>query len=135
MFLEQGKSPKYDPEKILGRWDFNVNAAMALLRRTKPKISSSEMQKAKRWMLAAFSKTSMVAAPDHQLILKNAPPLKAVTATAEQQTWQGQWQGVDGKYQLSINANGKQEDLVAEVEGDRLNVTGGTVGLVFSPED
>ncbi len=38
-FLDTGKSPKYDPEKILGRWDFNVNVTMSLFRRGKPNIS------------------------------------------------------------------------------------------------
>ena len=41
IFLDTGKSPKYDPEKILGRWTFNVNAAMGLFRRAKPNISSN----------------------------------------------------------------------------------------------
>jgi hypothetical protein len=134
-YLEEGKSPKYDSEKILGRWVFNVNAAMALLRRAKPSIPSSEMQKVKRFMLTAFAKTTFVAAPDHMAILKNSPALKALAATPDPQTWQGQWRSQDGKYQLSLTANGKTEELAAEMDGDRLNVTGGTVGLVFSPED
>src|SRR5256714_5597154 len=50
-YLETGISPKYDSEKILGRWDFNVNSAMSLLRRAKPNLPSSEMQKYKKWMM------------------------------------------------------------------------------------
>ncbi len=91
-FLETGKSPKYDPEKILGRWNFEVNAAMALMRRAKPNIASSEMQRVRKWMVAAFAKTSLVATTDHQAILKNAPRLQppAAGAANEPQTLQGQ---------------------------------------------
>ena len=73
IYLETGKSPKYGQEKILGRWNFNVNVTMSLFRRAKPNISSKEMQSWKRWMLAAFAKTSFVAMTDHQAILKNLP--------------------------------------------------------------
>ena len=77
VYLETGKSPKYDPEKILGRWNFNVNVTMSLLRRAKPNISSKEMQGWKKWMMASFAKTSFVAMTDHQAILKNLPATEA----------------------------------------------------------
>ena len=94
-YLETGKSPKYDSEKILGRWNFNVNVAMSLFRRAKPNISSKEMQNWKRWMVAAFAKTSFVAMTDHQAILKNVPQLRLPAAgaapSAGPQTLKGQW--------------------------------------------
>ena len=135
IFFETGRSPKYEKETILGRWDFDVNGAMAMMRRAKPNISSSEMLKVKKWMVAAFNKTSLVAMTDHQALLKNAPPLKAsVGATAPAggpQTLQGQWKNLDGKYQLTFSGT----DLMASVEGDKMTVGGEAMGMVFNRED
>ena len=39
VFLQTGKSPRDDPERILGHWRFSVNAAMGMMLRTKPNIS------------------------------------------------------------------------------------------------
>jgi hypothetical protein len=138
-FLETGKSPKYDPERILGRWTFNVNVALALFRRSKPNISSTEMQKLKRWMVPAFAKTSFVAMTDHQAILRNMPPMKPPAAGAAPasgpQTLKGQWQSLDGKYQLTLSGGSGDEQLTAAVEDDRLTIGAGGMGLVFDRED
>src|SRR6266481_6187584 len=135
-FLTTGKSPKYDPEKILGRWDFDLNSAIALYRKAKPNVSSSEMLKVKRWMLGAFSKTSFVAMTDHQAILKNVPSLKPPTAAAAAapagpQTLQGQWQNLDVKYHLTFPG----AELPATVEGDKLTIGGESLTMVFNRED
>ena len=72
-YLVTAKSAKYDSEKILGRWTFNLGVTMNLFRRAKPNMSSKEMLQWKKWMAAAFSKTSLVAMTDHQAILKMPP--------------------------------------------------------------
>ena len=137
VFLETGISPKYDNEKILGRWDFDINSAMGLLRRAKPNLTSSDMQKYKKWMMGAFSKTSLVAAPNGQAILKNMPPLRqgGTVASSQPSTMEGQWKSLDGKYQLSFSGGGRQEELIAMVEGDRLSVTNTAFGLAFDREN
>jgi hypothetical protein len=139
IFLATGKSPKYDPERILGRWTFNVNAAMGLFRRAKPNISSTDMQKWKKWMIAVFAKTSFVAMTDHQAILKDAPQLKlpaaGVAPSSGTQTLKGQWKGQDGKYQLSLSGGTRDEQLTASVEGERLTIATEGLGLVFDRED
>jgi hypothetical protein len=139
IFLETGKSPKYDPERILGRWTFNVGASMGLFRRTKPNISSTDMQKWKKWMVMVFAKTSFVAMTDHQAILKNVPQLKLPTAGAApsggMQTLKGQWKDQDGKYQLTLSGGIRDEQLPALIEGDRLTIAAEGLGLVFDRED
>ena len=139
IFLETGKSPKYDQERILGRWTFNVGASMGLVRRTKPNISSTDMQKWKKWMAVVFAKTSFVAMTDHQAILKNVPQLKLPTAGAAQsggmQTLKGQWKDQDGKYQLTLSGGIRDEQLPALIEGDRLTIAAEGLGLVFDRED
>jgi hypothetical protein len=137
-FLTTGKSAKYDSEKILGRWNFNPNVAMSLLRRAKPNISSTDMQKWKKWMVSAFAKTSFVAMTDHQAILKNVPQIKlaaAAPAGGGPQTLKGQWKASDGKYQLALSGGSRDEVLEATLEGDRLTIGMEGLDLAFDRED
>ena len=138
-FLVTAKSAKYDSEKILGRWYFNVSVSMSLFRRAKPTMSSKEMLQWKKWMVGAFAKTSLVAMTDHQAILKNAPQLKLPTAGAAvssaPQTLKGQWKDLDTKYQLALSGGSKEELLTATIEGDRLTIAAEGLGLAFDRED
>ena len=70
-FLTTGQSAKYDDEKILGRWDANVNASLGVLKRIKPNITPIEMKQLKRLASAILAKTTLVAAPDNQIFVKN----------------------------------------------------------------
>jgi hypothetical protein len=137
-YLVSNKSAKYASQKILGRWNFNVNMTMNLFRRAKPNISSKEMLQWKRWMVSAFSKTSLVAMTDHQALLKNAPQLKLPTAGATAsgglQTLKGEWKDLDSKYQLTLASASKEEQLSATIEGDHLTVAS-EIALVFDRED
>ena len=139
IFLDTRKSPKYDPERILGRWLFNGNATMALFRKAKPNISSKEMQIWRRWMLAVFAKTSFVAMTDNQAILREVPPLKLPTPgtvpSSGPQTLKGEWKKLNGKYQLSLSGGSRNEQLDVAVEGDRMTVAGEGLGIVFDRED
>ena len=142
-FLETGRSDKYGSEPILGRWDFDVNAAIAAMRKAKPNIASSEMQRVKKWMVVAFEKTSFVATTDHQAFLKNVPQLKLPAPTPAApagavappppgpQTLQGQWKNLGGKYQLTFSST----EVMASVDGDKLAATLDGMGLVFTRED
>src|SRR5579862_5126758 len=71
-YLTTGKSPKYDPITILGRWRFDPNAALNAIRRTKPNISSQEMQRLRRFLEGAFGKTELIAKPDNQVTVRSA---------------------------------------------------------------
>ncbi len=139
VFLDTRKSPKYDAERILGRWTFNANIALSLFRKAKPNISSKEMQNWKRWMVATFAKTSFVAMTDHQAILKNVPPLKLPTPGAVSaggmHTLKGEWKSAEGKYQLTLSGASRDEQVAAAVEGDRLTIAGEGLSLVFDRED
>ncbi len=136
-YLATGKSAKYDPIQILGRWNFDVNSAVLAVRRAKPNITSKEMLRIRQYMESAFSKTRLVAMPDKQFIVKDVPPIgqRAVVAPAtgpQLQTFQGQWQDLDGgKYQITLNGM----ELPANVQGDRLTIKADTTELVFSPAE
>ena len=133
-YIQTGRSPKYDPTTILGRWRFDVQAAVRAVRRGKPNMPSSEMQRVRANIEAAFGKTSMVAKPDQQVTVRDVPPLKTAPGTPPTglQTLQGQWKQLDQtKYQLSLSGL----DLPAVVEGDRMNIKADTGELVFDRED
>jgi hypothetical protein len=140
VFLVTGKSPKYDSEAILGRWNFNVKITMNLLRRAKPNISSTDMLKWKKMMLSAFAKTSFVAMTDHQAVLKNVPQVRLAAVGAAPtgggpQTLKGQWKASDGKYQLALSDGSRDEALAATLEGDRLTIGMDGLDLAFDRED
>jgi uncharacterized membrane protein required for colicin V production len=147
-YLTTGQSPRYDSITILGRWKYDPNLALNAIRRAKPNISSLEMQRLRRIMEGAFSKTELVAKPDNQITLKNAPALKFSPANVpiptpgpngvvvpqpppQVQTVQGQWKDAGGKYLLTI-AN---QDLPTTVEGDRLDMKADSSDWVFARED
>lgn len=135
-YLKTGLSPKYDSEKILGRWAFDVNYAMIVYRRTKPNLPSAEVLKVKKWMTAAFAQTELVAMTDRQLLIKSVPQVKvptaaALAAPAGTQDLQGQWKNEAGKYQVSLSGAG---DVPAVIEGDRLKITVEGAELVFVHE-
>ncbi|HWW00033.1 MAG TPA: CvpA family protein [Candidatus Acidoferrum sp.] len=133
-YLATGKSPKYDPIQILGRWRFDVSAAIVAMRRAKPNIPSSEMVKMRKYMEAAFAKTRLVAKPDQQITIRDVPGLKAPgggVPAGGLQTLQGQWQDLGGgKYQLTLSGM----ELPATVEGERLGIKANGMELVFNPE-
>lgn len=134
-YLQTDHSAKYDPIKILGRWQFDVTAAIGALRRAKPNMASSQMQRIRKDMEAAYGKTELVAKPDQSVSLKNAPSLSALPGTAAasgSQSFQGQWQDANaGKYQLTIGGL----ELAATVAGDRMNIKTAGTDLVFTRED
>lgn len=139
-FLKTGQSAKYDDEKILGRWDFDLNGALGYLKRNKPNIPFIEMQRSKQVMTLIFARTTFLASPEPEklAILKDfgklvpgATPKQPPTVTL--QNYSGQWSSDGGKYDLSLPEK-SQNSLEAVVDGDRLTITGDTYPLVFEKE-
>ena len=138
-YLRTGKSPKYDPERILGRWNFDVNFALAAYLRTNLNISSRKMHEVREKMVAGFSKTGFVAKPDHHATLRNVPQFSSApggpASAPALQTLQAQWKNLDGRYQITFSEAGKPGQLAGTIEGDRLTMTGEGATLVFGRED
>jgi hypothetical protein len=133
-FLETGKS-KYDSEQILGRWQFDLNFTMIMLRRSKPNALPAEMTKVKRLLAATLTKSTFTATPKHKAILKNFPKVMTPNgpATTELTTVQGEWKGADTKYLVTMA--GIPGDIAGAVENDRLTMTGGGLEVAFIRED
>jgi uncharacterized membrane protein required for colicin V production len=135
IFLATGQSPVYDGEKILGRWRFNVAAAVNAAHRLKPNMPAKELQALRRYVTATYEKTSFVAMTDHRVLLKSAPQARAPGSSLATQNLEGKWDNQGGKYRLSMSSAGQQE-FTATIEGDRLTInTGEAMNLIFDRED
>ena len=121
IYLETGTSPKYDDEKILGRWAFNFNASMNAARRKTPTMGSLQIRQLRTNMGALFAKSILTATIDRKAILK----------LGSKSTLQGSWKNAGGKYSLGITENGKRLELEAEVDGRNLIFTKDNMVLVF----
>lgn len=127
-YLITGKSPKYDSEKIVGRWSFDLVPALAAEREAQPKINSAQMKELRAVWAKAFSQTTFVAGTDGQVFLKNVPNFKTAPITTE--TWKGQWSGV-GPYSMTFDANGQTISGTADTDGLRLTIKAGDNTYVF----
>jgi len=143
-YLKSGHSPRYDPEKILGFWDYNTATTVALVPIAQPKISPVQMMFARLWM-TNYAQTTLIVASDHQAYLHNLPRLKSspVGETATLHLWPiivyglrsgslpdtesssltGQWQSTDGGYELSFTNNANSDSLKAQIKDNRLTLT------------
>lgn len=139
-YLRTGLSPKFDDEKILGRWNFNLINAAILFRKTKPNTTATELQQLKRTIALTMPKATLVATPEKEAYLKDAGQLrppppnspKGTPPTVELQSYKGQWESEGGgKYKLTFPG---KDNLTAEVIGDRLMITGESPPLAFDRE-
>jgi Colicin V production protein len=138
-YLQNGHSQKYDSEKILGRWDFNINVAVTLFRQAQPNIQPNAMKATRAWMAQAYTDTVFIAGADGQVFLKNLPQLKTQPKQppiTEKVTWQGQWKKTGTNYNLSLSNNGQSKPMTAHTDGMRLTIQSGKdLPLIFDRED
>jgi uncharacterized membrane protein required for colicin V production len=133
VYLKTGKSPKYDSEKILGRWDFNVSVTVAMLRQARPNIPASEMRAIRATWTHAFADTIFVAGGDEQAFLKSLPDFKQKPPTPE--TWTGSWTANNTNYDLSLTSNGENKSMTAQTDGTRLTLKDAKNAWIFDRED
>ena len=132
-YLQTGKSPMYDPEKILGRWDFNVGFSIAYLQQARPNIPASEMKVIRAMWTQGFSNTTFVAGIDGQAFLKNMPDFKKQPPTTE--TWNGSWTANGTNYDLTLTSNGENKSMTAKSDGARLTLMEDKTIMIFDRED
>jgi hypothetical protein len=133
VYLKTGKSPKYDREPILGRWDFNVSTSIAMLRQARPNIPASEMRGIRALWTQGFADTTFIAGGDGQAFLKNLPNFKK--QPPEPETWKGSWSGNGTNYDLSLASNGETKSLTAQSSDARLTIKDDKNILIFDRED
>jgi hypothetical protein len=135
-YIKTGKSAKYDSEKILGRWDFDVSVTVAMLRQAQPNIPASQMRSVRAWMVKSYTDTTFVAGSDGQVFLKNLPQLKpGKPPKTDFANWNGSWTANDTNYDLSLSSNGTDKFMTAETDGARMTIKEGKNTLIFEHED
>ncbi len=123
-YLESGVSPKYDEEKILGRWQFNFRASISEARRRKPTIGPSELKRLRALLGTAFNNATVVATVDNKTILK--------LPAAQGRTTQGVWSSAGGgQYLVRVTEGGNKMELQVFIEGRRMTFVRDGVVLVF----
>jgi hypothetical protein len=132
-FLRTGKSARYDGEKILGRWTFDLNGVINQIKRTKPNVKPVDMLQLRRVLVASLGKTTLLAAPDNHLILENFGVVTPATTpnaapTVDYQTLQGQWSSSGGKYEITLP---DKPALEGDIQDDELTISGDALPLRF----
>ena len=137
-YLQTGRSAKYDSVKILGRWDFDLNASLMALEQSQHNLTSNDMLALRAIWPTAYAQTTFVASADGQVLLKRLPNFTAhqnQAGTTETATWEGKWSSNGDDYTLSLNSNGATKSATATVVGSRLTIKTGSETLVFDREN
>jgi uncharacterized membrane protein required for colicin V production len=135
-YLQTGKSAKYDEERLLGRWNFDANGTVLVYRRAKPNVAGGEVAKLRAWMAEKFPKSSIVAAPDHAVILKNLPLIvmqPGQPLVGDSKNLKGEWKSVGTGYEFDLE--GSTAKRTAKFEGSRLVISGEGTPVVFEKEN
>ena len=133
-YLQTGKSAKYDSQKILGRWELNVNVTLVWLRQANPKMPSKEMAAVRALWSQAYAQTTVMVTPDNQVFLKNLPKFQSQPGQPlfQPENWKGDWSLDGSNYTLHITLNGEDKFLNATTDdGLRLSVKDGKTLLIF----
>lgn len=69
-YLETGESPKFEEENILGKWELDRSATIAMERKKNPNMKSSEMLRLKKTMAEHMPDATLIATPDKQVKVK-----------------------------------------------------------------
>lgn len=128
-YLVTGKSQKYDSQKIIGRWDFDLVPALGALLESQPKIRPNELKNIRALWSQYFTNTTFVAGADGQAFLKSVPDFKK--NPPESDTWTGQWVADGTNYDLTMSLNNKSKVATAQSDGLRLNLVMGDNTYVF----
>lgn len=128
-YLISGKSPKFDSEKIIGRWEFDVVPALGKLLESQPKIRPNDLKAIRALWTQAFAQTTFVAGADGQAFIKNVPDFKK--NPPESDTWTGQWSDDGSNYDLTVSANNQTKVATAQTDGLRLTMKMGDSTFVF----
>lgn len=125
-YIKTSQSPKYDEEKILGRWDFNLGASVAESKKLR-RMSALEANRMTIQLTAMIQEVTLLATIDHKLIYR-----KGSTAAGNLIRREGTWNNEGGTYKLSIPvADDRSVEGTGVVEGRRFNVTVGNFKAVL----
>lgn len=73
-FLETGKSPKFDDERILGRWRTDMSAINTDARRRRANMARADLKNLRFALNAILGRGRMTVYPDNRFVLRVPPP-------------------------------------------------------------
>lgn len=112
VFIETGKSPKYEATRILGRWNFDLAATVEQIRLAQPNITPKRMLELNRELGTFFLDATFTATTDGQVFVKAVPPatpqpgqptLPAVSGPPKNVAT-GSWTETGGNYSVTVTA-------------------------------
>jgi hypothetical protein len=138
-YLQTGKSPQYDGEKILGNWEFNAGVTLAWLRQDQPKMPASEMRSIRALWTQAYARTTLLLTGDNQLFIRNLPKFVPQPQQNElpfqPQNCKGDWSRDGTNYTLHFSFSGEDKFLSGTTDGLRLTLKDGRNLLIFDHAD
>jgi len=140
-FLTNGVSEKYAEQPLIGRWNFNARGTASAMRKARPNITATEMQRFRRTVETLYSRTRLVIGlegTEQKVVIKDLPSLKENPAPGTpltMQNGQGTWNGSDSRYQLEITLADGELKIPAVLEAGRLLLTVNKSVIVFERED
>ena len=115
-YFQTGVSPKYEDDKILGRWKFNFSRTYAATKRSKPTAGVNEINRLRKF-LPTLANTTFLATVDHKAVLK-------VALGNESRTVNGTWKNNGGgRFGLRMMDGGKTVEVEARADADWLSLT------------
>lgn len=134
-FLETGKSPKYDGEKILGFWVLDVDGTFSAEKKRRVGATVAVLTQLKREVMA-LNGVNFLALTDHRALIRLD---RALAAAAQKGLFlaQGGWKRSGGAYEIKFTGQtpSQNETVLATIEGDRLIVPTRKITYVFSREN
>ena len=136
VYLQTGKSSKYDAEKILGRWQFNAAVTLAWFRQSQPKIQPKEMAGVRALWSAAYAQTTLLLTADNQVFVKNYPHFQQAVPPFTPENWNGTWERDGESYSVHLTLGGQDKFITGTTpDGLRLTVKDGRNVLFFDHAD
>ena len=134
-YLATGKSPKYDSEKVVGRWEFNTGVTFAWMRQDRPRMSSAELRALRAWVIQSYAQTRLLVTGDNQIFVRSLPRVhpgaNGQPPTTELNNWKGDWSNDGKSYTFHLTFENDEKFLTGTTEGVRLTVKDGRNTYIF----
>jgi hypothetical protein len=125
-YVKDQKSAKFDHEKVLGRWDFNLPGTINENKRTR-RMTGIEVNKMRGVLSAQLEGITLLALIDGKVIVRR-PAADGTMGRRE-----GSWKKEEGgKYQLTLPVTDDRNlDLAVSIEGKKLSTSLANYAVVF----
>jgi hypothetical protein len=99
-YLNTGKSPRFDGQKILGIWTVDVRACLLLERGNHPELLAKQIAALRTNLVPLIAGFSLAVTPDNQIILRKKEPGSAAPPTP---VGLGTWKAAGDSYEIAIS--------------------------------